>query len=190
MKIWKSIGRRLSFAAAVIAALGAGMALGGAVLPETSGQTPSTPPDEELSAAAGNIGAVSVLPSTEVQWRYLFSRCGHERKDTGAKDVTGYTLPEIIAAYPDCRVTEMSAERAAIERILPEYCPDHYVLVWTEQETLCVFQTDETTLETVELMQLSISPESLDAALLEPLRDGMAFDSLVEINEYLEDAES
>lgn len=191
MRIWRWISCRMSTIMAVAAALGLGMVIGNTVMPKEGDVPVPTPTGEENpSQEAGNIGVVSILPTTTVEWRYRFTECGHEFVDSGGDDVLGYTLSDIAAAYPDSRVTEMSTEYTAIERILAEYCPQHYVLVWTEEETLCVFHTEESTFETVELMQLKLEPQNLDETLLEPLRDGLAFDSLQAINEYLEDAES
>ena len=190
MKLWNFLSRHVSSLMAVAAAFGLGMLLGHTV--PFAGSAPEAPvPEEPIEAAeAGNIGVSSILPETEVTFRYRFSECGHEYTNKDGADLTGYTLSDIEEEYPDCRVTEMDRDHATIERIFEEYCPEHYVLVWTEEETLSVFRTGEESHTSEELMQLAVDPESLDEALLAPLRSGLAFDSLQQIDAYLEDAES
>ena len=191
MRFSRFLTRHASSAMAALAALCLGILLGSTALAPAAGEETPVPSEAaENAESAGNIGIVSILPDTEVVWKYRFTQCGHELTAEDGADLTGYTLPDIIAAYPDCRVTEMSAEHTAIERMLNEYCPEHYLLIWTEENTLSVFHTEAETMRNEELMQLAVDPASLDSALLEPLRSGIAFDSLVEINAYLEDAES
>lgn len=191
MRFSRFLTRHASSAMAALVALCLGILIGSTALaPGRQAQVPAPSDLAEEAESAGNIGIVSILPDTEVVWKYRFTQCGHERIAKSGADITGYTLPDIIAAYPDCRVTEMSAEHTAIERMLNEYCPEHYLLIWTEENTLSVFHTGEETMHNEELMQLAVDPASLDSALLEPLRSGIAFDSLEEINAYLEDAES
>lgn len=191
MRFSRFLTRHASSVMAVLAALCLGILIGSTALAPAAGEeTPVPSETAEKAESAGNIGIVSILPDTEVVWKYRFTQCGHERVVKEGANITGYTLPDIIAAYPDCRVTEMSAEHTAIERMLNEYCPEHYLLIWTEENTLSVFHTEAETMRNEELMQLAVDPASLDSALLEPLRSGIAFDSLVEINAYLEDAES
>ena len=193
MKIWKLFSRYGSSIMGIAAALGVGIVIGSTALfgnaPE-SATIPAPIESDAPSEAAGKIGIVSILPTTKVEWKYRFTECGHELTASGGEDIIGYTLSDIAETYPDSRVTEMSAEYTAIERIISEYCPEHYVLVWTGEETLSVFQTDAESLAVQELMELPLDREAIDDSLLEPLRDGLAFDSLMDINEYLEDAES
>ena len=191
MRLSRVLTRSAGFGLSVIAALCLGILIGSAGrMPGRQEEIPALPYPEEEAEAAGNIGTVSILPDTDVVWKYRFTQCGHELTAESGADLTGYTLPDIIAAYPDCRVTEMSADRTAIERRLDEYCPQHYVLIWTEEDTLSVFRTEAETMHSAELMQLAVEPGSLDPSLLEPLRSGLAFASLMEIDAYLEDAES
>jgi len=190
MRFSRFLTRYVGSAMAALAALCIGILIGSTAFVPEEEQVPSPAEPAQEAESVGNIGVMSILPDTDVVWKYRFAQCGHELTAENGVDLTGYTLADITAAYPDCRVTEMSAEHTAIERMLNEYCPEHYVLVWTEENTLSVFHTQAETMLVEELMQLALDPGSLDTALLEPLRSGMAFDSLMEINAYLEDAES
>ena len=189
MKIIRFLRANLSYIMCILAALGLGFALGSsplnpAELPDSTSQAQQSP-DQPV----GQIGSVSVLPTTQVEWLYQFTLCGHGYEAHPETDLTGYTLEDIVREYPDCRVTQMDAQHVKIERRIDEYCPEHYLLVTTE-DSLCVFHTNHETMLSEQVMELNVTTQDMPEEIQYQLSSGLVFDSLEEINAYLEDAES
>lgn len=189
MKLMKFLRGAASHIMLAVAGLGLGFALGSYLGVDTPNGPEITPPPAETADPVGQMGVVSVLPTTQVIWRYRFMSCGHTL-EAPAQDITGYTLEDITKAYPNAQVLRMDKDLVEIELRVEEYCPDHYLLITTEEDVLGVFRTNLVTLASEQVMQLPISPLELPESVRYQLLDGLSFTSLEEINAYLEDVES
>lgn len=188
--LWLKQNVRVLLYMVLVLALGAwgGYTLRGAnTLPV---QTPA-PTVSSAAEPVGNIGEQSILPTTDVTIRYTFLLCGHtrEKHETGG-ELTGYTLEDITKKYPDARVLELSGERAVIERELERYCPDHVALFVDGAGNLCISQTDETDFEAEKVTTLNYDVSDLPEEVISQLEEGIVFDTLEQVNAYLEDVES
>ncbi len=139
----------------------------------------------------GQIGKPSILPETEVKVNYEFMLCGHviEKLQTGGP-LTGSRLEDITKKYPDARVLEFDEAHVVITRELERYCPRHYILFIDDNNKLCILHTDEADFEKEVVTTLTYDVSALPEEVLLLLKEGMSFESLEEINLYLEDAES
>lgn len=189
MKLLKFFRGAASHIMLVMAGLGLGFALGSYLGTGAPGGVDVSPPPAETADPAAHMGVASVLPTTQVIWRYRFMSCGHV-VDAPAQDITGYTLEDIIQRYPNAQVLRMDKDVVEIELRVEQHCPDHYLLIATEEHVLGVFRTNLNTLDSEQVMQLPLSALELPESVRYQLLNGLSFSSLEEINAYLEDVES
>jgi hypothetical protein len=141
-------------------------------------QTPA--PRQDAAAQTAQRGEDTITPTAQVTWRYAMA-CGHEVSIQDAQPVVGKTRAELAQAYGADAVVQFSPARVEIRQARDISCPDHYVLK-LENDTLTVRKTDAALKERI-LLTLDI-PLPKDAAA-ECIK-GMTFDSLEDINIYLE----
>ncbi len=183
--MWKQImaNKRLVLTAAI--ALVAGCALG--ILVGLAIRT-SEPEAEQT----GRIGIQAVLPTTALERRIEFAKCGHtEHIPLLNEAFIGYTQEELQAFYKTCRVTEFTREQVVIQQTLDTCCPEHVLLRARQDGTLCVFQTDS---EFYIEQLIRVLPVDARADLAEEerkrLEEGIVFDTLGDVDAYLEGMES
>lgn len=140
---------------------------------------------------ADRSGVVNVLPDTKIEKRIQYSICGHTLCiPVDAHAFVGYTEEEMAQFYDDMRIDAFSAKQVLLQGSAVGFCPNHYVLCLLDG-ALFVCKTNTETLYFDKLQALSdthllhISDEMREA-----LEIGVAFDSLAEINAYLENSES
>lgn len=151
----------------------------------------TTNPETAEIETVGNVGKPTILPDTPVQVNYCFLLCGHTlTKDETGGNFTSCTLEDITRKYIDARVLELSSENAIIERELEKFCPEHFTLYSNEEGELCVLNTNATNFEKDEIRVLNYDVSVFSGDAISILEEGMQFDSLEEINVYLEDPES
>jgi hypothetical protein len=138
----------------------------------------------------GRVGDHSILPTTDVEWIYEFSNCEHLHYDFGAKNYVGYTAEELEEKIENCKVLELDSKNARIQVKIDEYCPLHYLLVYVDTNLLCVFRTNSKTYENEVIYEIEFNMGNFDKAMLEQLKNGIAFDTLEAINSYLESVET
>lgn len=144
---------------------------------------------EDDSLGVAKSGEISVLPDTTVTWEVSFL-CGHTQTLQGHRDVLGYTRADIGAAYPTADIVQMTAQAVTIRLELDEYCPEHYVLILAEPNVLAVMRTDLDALEARQIAVINVDVAQLEEDLIAELGGGKVFDSLMEIDEFVEGVES
>lgn len=142
---------------------------------------------EEMNMESETAGAV--LDTAMVEWRTVFSGCGHTCVSEERKNAAGMTVEELEEAYENYKVNLFTEERIELRQELQGYCPEHFVLV-EEEGTLCVIKTDALTLLPCRIVTLSASPEIFQAEERKRLETGIPFDSLSEIDAYFEGIDS
>lgn len=175
--------RMLLPAAALVVGFGLGIAAGLILAKEN---------ENALLKEVAVSGTPSVLPDTVMRRQYRFALCEHiitASIDTNA--FVGYTKKELERFYSPDEVRFDGDSSVIVTHQVDGCCPMHYLLRADETGRLCVYRTDAD-LFTTELMQrLSIdgeeSPYGDDHA---NLQQGMVFDTLAEIDAYLESLES
>ncbi|MEG1560591.1 MAG: hypothetical protein RRY79_01670 [Clostridia bacterium] len=134
-------------------------------------------------------GELSVLPTTNVEWEFKFI-CGHIEKQTGRRDITGLTKSEILKLYENADITFMDKDNVKISVYSEEYCEQHYLLVLMEGDMLAVMHTNIDTLRSEQLAVIPINTEGIDEGTLTELAAGKLFDSLSEIDAFIEGIDS
>ncbi len=143
------------------------------------------------SAETGVIGLVSVLPSTGITLETCFAVCGHTvSRELDNASYVGFSEAEMAEHFFGADFTEFSSKRVVMRRSQPGCCPEHVLLKSAADGTLRVYQTEADTFRQRELQHLGETPALLDESVAAELAAGVAFDSIDEINAYLESVES
>lgn len=168
-------------------ALCAGVLLGLALRLPAAAAEPS-PEAEQV----GSIGEASILPTTAVERQVCYLACHHtvEQVMGDTSPLIGMTRQELAAAYPDAAITSFTAERVRLVLSVDGYCPAHLLLRADAQGTLAVWRMQEDALEMQPVLTLAATLDAFDGETAAALSEGVLFDSMDEINAYLESMES
>ena len=134
---------------------------------------------------ASRLGEMSVLPDTRVRVLSHY-RCGHI-KAYETQEYIGYT-EEMLSKLPGCTVDKMTKAEVVLIMSVDSYCDNHYILKSDENGFLCVFSTDAESKKAP--IRLDINAKSLPQDEYSSLMQGIVFNSLEEINIYLEGIET
>ena len=132
-----------------------------------------------------------IAGDTKMERVVHFSACEHEMYvDMDQQAYLGYTRADLTRQFPDASIVQFEAAEVTLMQVNAGYCPAHYILRLREDGTLGVMQTDSKFF-TEELVAL-LPDESADFAPSEKvhLQAGIAFETLSEIDAYLESAGS
>lgn len=147
--------------------------------------------NEQTAEETGNTGVVSVLPGAVIEKYIRFDGCGHTLSvPVESRAFIGYTEDELAAFYDTGSVDSFSSTYAAISFVQVGYCPNHYVLGIVDG-LLCVYRTSAETLarDIVQVIQ-AVDPLEFPEEERMLLETGVAFDTLEQIDAYLESVES
>ena len=146
---------------------------------------------EEPAAEAGSTGVTSILPGAVIEKYIRFDGCGHTLSvPQESRAFIGYTEEELAAFYDAGTIDAFSSTYAAISFVQAGFCPNHYVL-GSVDGLLCVYRTSAETLarDIVQVIQ-TVNPQEFPEEERALLGTGIAFDSLEQIDTYLENVES
>ena len=168
-------------------ALVAGTLLGGALsLPRAAQQ--QTEPAEQ----AGRIGEASILPATAIERQICYLACGHltEGPLPDADALVGMTRRELAQAYPEAAITTFTSERCAWSSA-PR---------GTARRTCCSWRTPRARSPSTRCRRIRCKWRPCWRCRLRRTRStrkraaalaaGVPFDTMDEINAYLESMES
>lgn len=130
---------------------------------------------------------VRIGPETRIERIMHFDACSHETEsgmDTAA--YVGYTRSDLAAHFPEASIIRFSADEVLLMQAQDGYCPRHYVLRLRDDGMLGVTQTDDA-FYTEELVTLvAKEPAQFLPSERNSLEAGLPFNSLSEIDAYLE----
>lgn len=147
--------------------------------------------DGEQTAQVRSDAAVTMNEGCAVVQQLTYARCGHSltRRQTLPTELIGKARADAEAAYEPYRVTSFSSDEICMEQSLDMFCPEHLVLLPDESGMLCVFENRYgDALALVQETQVLLT--SLPAAWQEDALPGIAFDTMEEIAQWIESAES
>lgn len=153
---------------------------------QTAKEAPEETPPDALDVTVPREDVVA--PDAKVEWIARFSKCEHEVALDPAGEVAGKTRAEILRAYPEYTLALFGKEAVRLVRNVEGYCPAHYTLTLGE-EALVITRMDLAALSEQEVMRVIVDPNALDEESRAALEAGVTFDSLEDINLYLEGAE-
>lgn len=157
-----------------------------AVAPEL---TPTQPPENAADVAGAQPSLVET--GCELVQQLSYSRCGHDvtRRTPIPQELVGKTLKDVEAAYDGWQVTEFLPKRITMARLFPLYCSQHVVLMPDESGVLAVFENKYGDAMAF-VRSLETSLDSLPASIQEEVRLGKGFDTLADLEQWLESVQS
>ena len=178
-------GRQLLLGLGTLGALAVLLAVG--LAPDEAAAPGPEPSVAQVDSAAG----VTLAADCQVVQHLIYTPCGHEltRRQPLPEELVGKGRAEAEAAYDLWQITSFSATELAMEQTMEIYCQEHQVLMPDASGVLCIFENrygDALALVRSLDTPLSSLPESLQ----EELRQGKGFDSVEELERWLENAES
>jgi hypothetical protein len=157
-----------------------------AVAPEVN----NVPPPENAANEAGTQPS-RVESGCELVQQLSYSRCGHnvDRRTPIPQELVGKTLNDVAAAYEGWQVTEFLPKRITMARLYPLYCAQHEVLMPDESGVLGIFENKYGD-AMVFVRSLETSLDSLPESIQEEVRMGKGFDTMADLEQWLENVES
>lgn len=168
----------------------------GDAAPQGSNAIPTKQAEQSMPDKSDSVQTVSTdrritaLKSTKVEWKLRFNGCGHYITLKSQGDIAGMDKEEAKAAYSDYSAELFTSAYVSLVKDSDGFCPEHYVMLSGEDgDMLEVYKRNTQTLENEHITSIDISPDKFaeDAAALQA--GGMLFNTLQEINEYIESAE-
>lgn len=161
------------------------------LLPRNSAPSPAPGAGTEQSEPAGAGTQVKVAEGCELLQTLSYTRCEHTvtRRVAAPAELYGKTLAEVEPLYDEWQITEFASKEIKMSQKPDLYCSDHVVLLPNEAGILCVFQNKYGDAMAL-VSELETELSALPASMQEEVRQGLGFNSLVELEQWLEGAES
>ena len=145
---------------------------------------------DELAKSISGEKQVLTLDETVIHKKYIYRFCGHSDKGEELirySDI-GLSRMEFSNKYLDWAIKSFSSDKIIMEKVLDGYCPRHYIL----QElngVIAIYQPDiDSQLDIIK--QTDIPVDYLPQELQDQIRDGLAVETLEEIEDMIEDIDS
>lgn len=154
-------------------------------------QAEQSMPDESDSVQTVSTDRrITALKSTKVEWKLRFNGCGHYITLKSQGDIAGMDKEEAKAAYSDYSAELFTSAYVSLVKDSDGFCPEHYVMLSGEDgDMLEVYKRNTQTLENEHITSIDISPDRFAEDIAALQAGGLLFNSLQEINEYIESAE-
>ncbi|MDP2892580.1 MAG: hypothetical protein Q8O09_05540 [Bacillota bacterium] len=124
-----------------------------------------------------------------VEYRYLL--CGHTKyvKQKAGSEIAGLTEEEFRLRYPGFQMLQFSPTAIQGTVIINAYCPDHYILKAIDG-MVDIYRIKPGTGEFALYKRLGMHIEEFKESCKQGVARGMAFDSIEDLEGFLEDQES
>lgn len=139
---------------------------------------------EEPSEEASAVFEAEVSPGAKAEWRVFCRKCGHAFTYSDASKVIGLSKAELERRLPDWSIAAFSREYVRLTKTMDVYCPDHYIL-YMRGGKLTVTTPVAPELNEEELASFTSERYSFPDKELERMTKGLAFDSLLEVENYI-----
>jgi len=151
----------------------------------------NTTPPENMADTAGTQPSIRVEAGCELVQQLTYSRCGHDvtRRTPLPQELVGKLRQDVEAAYEGWQVTEFLPKRVTMARLFSLYCAAHVVLMPDETGVLGVFENKYGD-AMVFVRSLETTLDSLSESIQEEVRLGKGFDTLEDLEQWLENVES
>ena len=164
--------------------------------PQSSNALPSKQAEQPMPNESASIKTVSTdrritaLKSTKVEWKLRFDGCGHYITLKSQGDIEGMNKEEAKAAYSDYSAELFTSAYVSLVKDSGGCCPEHYVMLsGADGDTLEVYKRNTQTLENEQKPKKNIPPTKYPKNTAALQTGGLLFNSLQEINEYIESVE-
>ncbi len=193
--------RHLYMGLALIAVVGIGFALGsipGADQPAPTRGIAAQPTEDSGSAVGQNLGE-TLAPSpkpviksdTVIHYEYTYELCGHiyDTYDKPGSDMIGLDEAGLAKKFPDATSVTIDNQGAHIKLTFDQICPQH-VMLKLENGKCVVYRNVMGTAELKADQSFSIDEEKWDSTWLAKLKEGIIFESIQELESFVENMES
>lgn len=158
------------------------------------GFTPRSADAPDISDTLTQVGsdaAAHLAENCKVIQHLTYAPCGHAmtRRQSLPQELIGKTRADAETAYEPFRITGFAPEELEMEQSLDMFCPEHVVLMPNESGVLCIFENrygDALAL----VRELETLLKDLPDSYQEELLPGKGFDTLTELEGWLESIES
>lgn len=149
-----------------------------------------TKKDDKL-AQVDAIKKTAVIPNYyTVELHYNYKKCGHTIIVTKhlplGKD---YTDKYFEKNYTGSQVLELNKDKAILNIDVYQYCPNHFILMYRDGY-IGIFKSATDKKDLVLYKKLKLSIDSITGKLQDNIKEGIAFNSLEDIEKFLEDYET
>lgn len=145
--------------------------------------------DDALSVQAVLNSGLSL--DADVKWQYYYTKCGHTEyvSSEPEDDMIGKTGKEIAQLY-DAELVSYKDDNIELKKEINSYCPNHYILK-KDGDYISIY----TPISGSEELELYIKTEVRfkllsDDEMKKEIEQGKAFDSIQELESFLEDVDT
>ncbi len=182
---WKNKRKRKIFIWLAVLVLFAAAGAAGFILASNEPRVVKiTPSPSDVPAAADDS---EISKGAVVKWEYEYEMCGHSvYLSCMADDHTiGLKFSQLQAEYPDARIVSFEPEMVSLKMSFDCYCPRHYILK-RYMDSLAIFRTILGAGEQETYRKIPIRFDGLNADEQEVLEAGKLFESIEELERYIE----
>lgn len=147
--------------------------------------------EQEEGVAVNAFELVSVGAGTAISTRISFTGCRHLTEQTiQPAPYIGFTKEALTEAFPLFTIARFSSEEILLERVIAGCCEKHYLLklIGTDNVAIQRFNTENQAMDN--RVTVHINRDVLDVSTQLELDQGVVFDTMDEVNAYLESIES
>lgn len=143
---------------------------------------------ESVEAMAEDNQVLSA--NADVKWEYYYIKCFHtEYIETKAeKDMIGKTGKEIATLY-GAQLVVFKPNKIVLRKEINYYCPNHYILK-KDGDKISVYKTKSGSSDLELIKKTGFSFDSLNDNLKTEVENGKVFDTLEDIEYFLEDLDT
>ncbi len=143
--------------------------------------------ETEESEVAVGAGEEKIEKGATVFWDYEYKMCCHHIYISCEVDesMAGLTFSQLQKEYPNVRIVSFDTKELSLKMSFDCYCPNHYILKHYRDE-LAVSRTILGTDDQEICLEIPIRFDNIPEDEKKVLETGKLFDSLEEIEEYVE----
>ena len=147
--------------------------------------------DTSDTEVAVNADDARIADDATIEWDYEYTMCCHHIYVSCAvsEDMAGLTFSELQEKYPDVIVIEFDTDELVLKKKYNCYCPEHYILKKYGDE-LAIYRTAVGTDKQYVYLEIAILFDAIEDDEQEVLEIGKVFNSLSDLEAYLEDIET
>ncbi|NLT16873.1 MAG: hypothetical protein GXY11_04535 [Clostridiales bacterium] len=188
----------------LVAVVGLGFALGSIRTIENSASRPTPYAKEQAAAtderAVGRHAGESlseaqnkpvITGDTLVHYEYVYELCSHiyQEDKAAGKEMVGLDAEGLAKLFPDAISTSIDSDGAHVKLSIDQVCPQHVML--RLEGGKCVIYRNVLGTDTMQAQQeFTIDTRKWDGEWTQSLEDGIIFDSVEELESFVEDMES
>lgn len=122
-----------------------------------------------------------------IEWDYGYRMCSHHIYLTceAGEDTAGLTFTEFRHEHPDVRIVSFEPYRLSLKMSFDCYCPRHFILR-KHKDNLAILRTLLGSDEQEVFLEVPIRFDSIEEDKIKVLEAGKLFDSLEELEQYID----